>query len=145
MRNQPLEIKNELRTSLVLSQNIIKRLRVKSCISSIISFNFHDFNIFSSDGKPFDLVFCSIIYSVGAGISTLISIFDGLDPYLFCRKMETTLFMREQLDGNVFSSRQNRNFSIPSPFRQGKSIGRRNENTILSIWSFALINTFPLR
>ena len=36
---------------------------------------------------------------VGAGIYTLVSIFDGLDPSVCCRKMEKARPMREEMDG----------------------------------------------
>ena len=39
--------------------------------------------------------------SVGAGINTLMSIFDGLKPSIFCRKMEKARPMREEMDGKV--------------------------------------------
>ena len=48
------------------------------------------------------------IYGVGAGITTFMSISDGSDPYLFCRKMERTWSVREEMDGKVFISRQSR-------------------------------------
>ena len=48
------------------------------------------------------------IYYVGAGITTLMSISDGSDLYLFCRKMERTRSVREEMDGRVFISRQSR-------------------------------------
>ena len=53
-----------------------------------------------------------IIYCVGAGITTLISISDGWDPYFFRRKMEKTRFVKEKMDGRVFISRQSRHFSF---------------------------------
>ena len=40
------------------------------------------------------------------------SISDGLDPYFFCRKMEKTRSMKEEMDGEVFISRQSRHFSV---------------------------------
>ena len=43
-----------------------------------------------------------IIYYVGAGINTLMSISDGLDMYFFRRKMEKTRSMKEEMDGEVF-------------------------------------------
>ena len=49
-----------------------------------------------------------IIYCVGAGITTLISISDGSDRTFFCRKMERTRSVREEMDGKVFISRQSR-------------------------------------
>ena len=45
------------------------------------------------------------VYSVGAGIITLMSISDGLEPYVFCRKMEKTRSMNEEVDGEVSISR----------------------------------------
>ena len=39
--------------------------------------------------------------NVGAGINTLMSIFDGLRPSFFCRKLEKARPMREQMDGKV--------------------------------------------
>ena len=38
---------------------------------------------------------------VGAGINTLMSIYDGLGPSIFCRKMEKARPMREEMDGKV--------------------------------------------
>ena len=40
---------------------------------------------------------------VGAGISTLMSISDGLGPSIFCRKMEKARPMREEMDGKETS------------------------------------------
>ena len=45
---------------------------------------------------------------VGAGITTLMSFSDGSDRTLFCRKMEKTRSVREEMDGRVFISRQSR-------------------------------------
>ena len=77
---------------------------------------------------------------------------DGLDPYRFRRKMEKVRFMKEEMDGEVFISRQSQNFSFIDDMikvllpmctfnwrennyvsRQRKSIKRRNEsiNTII--------------
>ena len=39
--------------------------------------------------------------NVGAGINTLISVTEGLDPSIFCRKMEKARLMREEMDGKV--------------------------------------------
>ena len=99
-------------------------------------------------GKPFDPIICTIVFCVGAGISTLMSISDGLGPYIFRRKMEKTRSMKGKLDRKVFISRQSRHSSfIVNMFkvlfpnctlswrvntyvsRQGKSINRRNEST----------------
>ena len=45
-------------------------------------------------------------------MSTLISIFDRLDPYIFRRKMEKTRSLKEEMDGKVFISRQSRHISF---------------------------------
>ena len=46
------------------------------------------------------LIFClCFIYCVGAGRTTLMSISYGPDPYLFCRKMEKTWSVKEEVDG----------------------------------------------
>ena len=45
---------------------------------------------------------------VGAGITTLMSISDGSDRTFFCRKMEKTRSVEEEMDGRVFISRQSR-------------------------------------
>ena len=47
------------------------------------------------------LIFClCFIYCVGAGITTLMSISDRSDPYFFCRKMEKTRSVKEEVDGD---------------------------------------------
>ena len=53
------------------------------------------------------LIFCLCFnYFVGTGITTLMSISDGSDPYLFCRKMEKTRSVKEEVDGKcLFSAR----------------------------------------
>ena len=53
-----------------------------------------------------------IIFCVGEGITTLMSISNGLDPYIFRRKMEKTRSTKEEMDGDVFISRQSRHFSF---------------------------------
>ena len=55
-------------------------------------------------------MFCTIIYCVGAGISSLMSISDGLDSYIFRRKMEMTRSVREEVYEKVFISRESWNF-----------------------------------
>ena len=50
------------------------------------------------------------MHCVGARITTLMSISDRLDPYLFRRKMEKTLSVKEEMDGKVFDSHQSRHF-----------------------------------
>ena len=52
------------------------------------------------------------IYCVGAGITTLMSISDGSDPYFFCWKMEKTRSVKEEMDGRVFISRQSWHLSF---------------------------------
>ena len=98
--------------------------------------------------KLFDLLFV-IIYCVGAGTTTLISISNELHPYFFRQKMEKTRSMKEEMDGEVFISHQSWHFSfldnmikVLFPIRtlnwrvnnyvscQGKGINRRNESTI---------------
>ena len=50
------------------------------------------------------------IYCVGAGISTWMSISDGLGSYFFHRKMAKTQPTKEEMNGKVFISRQSRHF-----------------------------------
>ena len=57
--------------------------------------------IFSSYGKTFDLVFCTIMFCVSAVINTVMSISDGLDPDYFLRKMEITQSKVERMDGKL--------------------------------------------
>ena len=77
---------------------------------------------------------------------------DGLDPYIFRRKVEKTQFMKEEMDGELFISRQSRHYSfIESLIKllfplctlnwrvnnfvssQGKSTNRKNESTVNNI------------
>ena len=53
-----------------------------------------------------------IFYLIGAGINTLISISDGLDSYLFRRKMEKARSMKEETDREVVISHQSRHSSF---------------------------------
>ena len=66
------------------------------------------FLILSFYGKCFwsfhDGDFCC----VGARISTLLSIADGSDPYVFRRRMEKTRCVEEEMDEKMFISRQSR-------------------------------------
>ena len=66
------------------------------------------FSLLSSYEKSFWSFVYVIIYCVGAGISTLISISDWSDPYIFRRKIENTRSVKEEMEGNVFISRQSR-------------------------------------
>ena len=66
------------------------------------------FSLLSSYGKSFWLFVYVIIYCVGAGIITLISISDWSDTYIFRRKMEKTRSVKEEMEGKLFISRQSR-------------------------------------
>ena len=77
-----------------------------------ISFIFDAFWVISSYGKPFWSFVYVIIYCVGAGLTTLMSISDGLDPYIFCRMMDMTRSMKKEMDLEVFISRQSRHFPL---------------------------------
>ena len=66
----------------------------------------------SSHGKSFWSFVYVIIYCVGEGISTLISISDWSDPYIFRRKMEKTRSVKEEKEGKLFTSRQSRHVSF---------------------------------
>ena len=70
------------------------------------------FSILSSYGKSFRSFVYVIICCVGAGISTLISISDWSDPYIFRRKMEKTRSVKEEMEGELFISRQSRHLSF---------------------------------
>ena len=60
--------------------------------------------------KYFDLFVYTNKYCVGAGISALVSIFAGLGPYNFRRKMEKARPMTEVMDGKVFVCHQSWHF-----------------------------------
>ena len=48
-------------------------------------------------------------YYVGAGINTMMSVSNGLGPYIFCRELEKARIMRKEMDGKVvFFCRQSR-------------------------------------
>ena len=66
------------------------------------------FLLLSSYGKSFWLFVYVIIYCVGAGINTLISISDWSDTYIFRRKMGKTRSVKEEMEGKLFISRQSR-------------------------------------
>ena len=92
------------------------------------------------------------------------SIYDGLQPYIFRQKMEKTRFVREGMDGKVFLSRQSRHFSsvnimskvlFPTctltwrvnnyVFCQGKGMNRRSKNTIrILLLLFVALNNICL-
>ena len=48
-----------------------------------------------------DYNFLECKQNVGVGIDTLVSIFDGLRPSIFCRKMKKARPMREEMDWKV--------------------------------------------
>ena len=58
------------------------------------------------------IIFYVFIYYVGAGTTTLKSISDGSDRTFFCRKVEKTRSVGEEMDGKVFISRQSRHVSL---------------------------------
>ena len=63
-------------------------------------------------GKSFWSFVYVFNYRVGARISTLISISDWSEPYIFRRKMEMTRSVKEEMEGNLFVSRQSRHISF---------------------------------
>ena len=96
------------------------------------------------------MFFYVIIFCVGAGITTLMYLCDGLDPHFFRQKVETKLSMNEERDGEVFISRQSWHFSFIDNMtivlfpictlirrvnnyvsRQGKGINRGNKVLLL--------------
>ena len=160
--------------TIVLFQNIILRRTVKSCIFLTCNHVFRvlfysicmNLTTLSFYGISFDLVFCTIIFCVSAGISTLMYTFDGLDPYIFRSKMEKARYMREGMGERCFFPVKVCIFSfddvmIKAPFtictltcrvnnyvsRQEKCRNRRNESTIvLRLLNFvALKNTLYFR
>ena len=55
-------------------------------------------------GKSLSSFVYVVIFCVGAGITTLMSISNGSDPYFFRRKMEKTRPVKDEMDGRVFIS-----------------------------------------
>ena len=107
------------------------------------------FLVISSDGKSFRSFALVIIFSVGAGMST---ISDGLDTYIFLLKDGNKQYMKGKMDGKMFIYRQSRHFSFIDNMikvlfpictlncrvnnyvsRQRKGINRRNERTFIVI------------
>ena len=70
------------------------------------------FLILSLYGKSFWSFVFVIIYCVVAGISTLISISDWSDLYIFRRKMDKTRSVKEEMKVKLFISRQSRHISF---------------------------------
>ena len=104
---------------------------------------------------PFTEYFCRTVNKrFGAGMNTLMSIYDGLGPSIFCRKVEKARPMREKMDGRVvfFPARVGTPtydailFDSTFPylyfdlafkqlcFPPGKSINTRNESTTSELW-----------
>ena len=77
-----------------------------------VLFNFGAILFISSYEKPVWFFVFVNTYCVGSGITTLMSISDGLDPIFFQRKMERTRSMKEKMVREVFISRQSRHFSF---------------------------------
>ena len=80
-------------------------------------FLFYFISLFITKEKFFPLpvmeyTFLDCKQNVGAGRNTLMSISDGLGPSIFCRNMEKARLMREEMDGELFISRQWRHFSF---------------------------------
>ena len=71
-------------------------------------YNFHlflvHFSLISSYGKAVGSLVYVVVYCAGAGITTLISVSDGLVPYLFYGKKEKTRSMKEEMVREVFIS-----------------------------------------
>ena len=81
-------------------------------ISFISMFFFQRFLLFSPYGKCISSFVSVFFYCVGAGITTLMSISDGSDPYFCRRKMENTRSVKEEMDGEMFISRQSRHLFL---------------------------------
>ena len=88
------------------------------------------------------------------------SISDGVDPYFLRRKMEKTRSIKEEMDVEVFISRQSWQFSFIDNMnkvlfpictlnwrvnnfvsRQGKGVNRGNEGTIIIIFNSVAFGT----
>ena len=89
-----------------LSMNFIHVLHVL-----YFMYFFDAFLVISLIGKTFDLLFV-FIHCVGAGITTIMSIANGTDPYFFRRKMGKTQTMKEEMDAPLFFSRKSRHFFL---------------------------------
>ena len=96
LRNQPVLTRNGLKKAYFPSKSEFNRCN--SILKHVIMIFYEYFSVFyltlvhfskfSSYGKSSWSLVYVIIYSVGQGISTLISISHWSDPYIFCRKME---------------------------------------------------------
>ena len=121
-----------------------------SCILFYVSYLYLvHFSVISFYGYLFDLFLYVVIFCVGAGIIILMYISDQSGRKCFRRKMEKTRFMKEEMDGEMFISRQSRHFFFIGNMikvlfpnctlnwrvnnyvsRQIKSINSRNESTV---------------
>ena len=168
MRNELVERTNRLRKNLVLFPavdlikavcNHIKKHELYPSYICTLFFVFHLFSVhfllFSYRKPVWSFVYVNFYY-VGAGITILMSVSDGSDPYFLLWKMEKTLSMKEEMEGEVFISRQSWHFSFIDNMikvlfsiftfnwrvntyvsRQGKGINRRNKSTIIIIYFVA--------
>ena len=114
--------------------------------------------------NSFDLLFIYVVdYCVGPAKTTLIFVPEGLVPYFSRRKLEKTRSMEEEMDREVFVSRQSRFFILIDKMvevlfpictsigrvnnyvsRQGKGINRRSESTVIIIWTCSLLVLYLL-
>ena len=84
----------------------------------LYTFYFMHFKLFqfiilkSSYGKFLRSFVYVVIYWVDAGITTLMSISDGSDPYFFRRAIEKTRSEREEMNGEVFIFRLSGHFPL---------------------------------
>ena len=70
------------------------------------------FSVLCSHGKSFWSFVHVIIYSIGAAISTLMSISDGLDLYIFLSKNENDAVYERKIGQKGVFSRHSRHFSL---------------------------------
>ena len=85
------------------------------CIRSIFTVrNSNEFFVFSNYAKLLTYsVFQSLFCRRGNKyFDTLMSIFEGLSPYIFRRMMKKTRFLREKMDGKLFNPHHSRHFSF---------------------------------
>ena len=126
--------------------NFIHHLYVLYITYFLLSLHFSSICSYGKPVSPFVYVF---IYYVGVGKTTLTSVSDGSGPYFSRQKLEKKPFMKEEVVGEVFFSRQSRQFhfidimiKVLFPIctlnwrvsdyvsRQVKSINKKNESTI---------------
>ena len=99
-----------------LFDSVCSHMKIWTFVAIIrtLSYAFHLFFrcilLISSYGKILSSFVYVIFYCVGGGITTLMSISNGSDPYFFRRKMEKTRSVKEGMDREMFISRQRRHF-----------------------------------